>query len=105
MLQRSKELTQSRANAMMLKISPHFIANTMSSIVALCDSDASKAGNLAAKFAKYLRDNYVDMTEESMITFGKEIEHIKNYLAIEQIRFENLYIEYDIQVDNFMLPT
>lgn len=105
MLQRSKELTQSRANAMMLKISPHFIANTMSSIVALCDSDASKAGNLAAKFAKYLRDNYVDMTEDSMITFGKEIEYIKNYLAIEQIRFENLYIEYDIQVDNFMLPT
>ena len=105
MLQRDKELTQSRANAMMLKISPHFIANTMSSIVALCDSDADKAGNLAAKFAKYLRDNYVDITEDPMVTFGKELEHIENYLAIEQMRFEKLYVEYDIQVDNFMIPT
>ena len=105
MLQRDKELTQSRANAMMLKISPHFIANTMSSIVALCDSDAAKAGDLAAKFAKYLRDNYVDMTDEPMITFNKELEHIKNYLAIEKMRFAKLYVEYDIQADNFMLPT
>ena len=104
-LQRDKELTQSRANAMMLKISPHFISNTMSSIVALCDSDAAKAGDLAAKFAKYLRDNYVDITEEPMVTFSKELDHIKNYLAIEKIRFAKLYVEYDIQADNFMLPT
>lgn len=105
LLQRENELTKSRINAMTLKISPHFIANTMSSIVALCDSDSAKAGQLASKFAKYLRDNYVDMTEDPMIPFSKELEHIKNYLSIEQIRFENLKVEYDIQVDNFSLPT
>ena len=103
-LQREHELEQSRANAMMLKISPHFIANTMSSIVALCDADAEKARDLASKFAKYLRDNYTDLTEDQMIPFSKELEHIRNYLAVEQIRFAGLKIEYDVKKDDFLLP-
>ena len=104
-LQRKNELAQSHINAMTLKISPHFIANTMSSIVALCYSDSNRAAELASKFAKYLRDNYVEMTDTPMIPFTKELEHIKNYLSIEQIRFENLKVEYDIQENNFNLPT
>ncbi len=104
-LQREKELEESRANAMMLKISPHFIANTMSSIVALCYTDAPKAGDLASKFAGYLRDNYADMNENAMIPFSKELDHIRNYLAIEVIRFPGLCVEYDVQAESFFLPT
>lgn len=104
-LRREKELEASRANAMALKISPHFIANTMSSIVALCHPGAPKAEDLASKFASYLRDNYTDITEEPMIPFSKELEHIRNYLAIEQVRFPRLQVEYDVQTDAFRLPT
>ena len=104
-LQREKELEESRSNAMMLKISPHFIANTMSSIVALCYSDAPKAGELASNFAVYLRDNYADMSENVMIPFSKELEHIRNYLAIEKMRFPGLHVAYDVQADAFHIPT
>ena len=104
-LQREKELVESRANAMVLKIRPHFIANTMSSIVALCDPGAPEAGKLAAKFARYLRDNYVDITDEPMVPFSKELEHIRNYLEVEQIRFAGLKVEYDIEAEDFYLPT
>ena len=104
-LRRERELEISRSNAMMLKISPHFIANTMGSIVALCDYDAQKAGELASQFAVYLRDNYTDMSEEAMIPFSTELEHIRNYLAIETVRFPGLKVEYDIQEDAFLLPT
>lgn len=104
-LQRERELELSRANAMMLKISPHFIANTMSSIVALCDCDAAKAGELASQFAVYLRDNYADMSEDEMIPFSAELGHIRNYLAIEEVRFPGLQVEYDIQAKDFLLPT
>lgn len=103
-LQNEKKLEESRANAMMLKISPHFIANTMSSIVALCYSDAQKAGELASNFAVYLRDNYADVNETAMISFSKELEHIRNYLAIEKIRFPGLNVEYDVQAETFLLP-
>ena len=104
-LQRERELEESRANAMMLKISPHFIANTMSSIVALCYADAPKAGELASSFAVYLRDNYADMSENAMIPFSKELEHIRNYLAVEVIRFPGLRVEYDIREKAFLIPT
>ena len=104
-LQREKDLEESRAKAMALKISPHFISNTMSSIVALCYTNAQQAGDLAAKFARYLRDNYTDMTDETMIPFSEELEHIRNYLAVEQVRFAGLRVEYDVQADRFLLPT
>ena len=104
-MQRETELELSRANAMMLQISPHFIANTMSSIVALCDPGAPEAGALAAKFARYLRDNYADMSEDALIPFYEELEHIRNYLAIEEVRFPGLRTEYDIQSESFYLPT
>lgn len=104
-LQRERELEESRANAMMLKISPHFIANTMGSIVALCYPGAPEAGALASKFARYLRDNYTDLVEDAMIPFSKELEHIRNYLAVEEVRFSGLRVEYDIQADAFLLPT
>ena len=104
-LQREKELTESRANAMMLKISPHFIANTMSSIVALCYPGAPEAGKLAADFAVYLRDNFADMGENAMIPFSKELEHIQNYIAIEMVRFPGLKVEYDIREKAFLIPT
>lgn len=103
--QRERALEESRATAMALKISPHFISNTMSSIVALCHTDAQQAGELAAKFARYLRDNYTDMTDAAMIPFSEELEHIRNYLAVEQVRFAGLRVEYDIQADRFLLPT
>ena len=104
-LRREQELELSRANAMMLKISPHFIANTMGSIVALCDTDAQEAGELASRFADYLRDNYAEMSEDTMIPFSTELEHIRNYLAIEQVRFPGLKVEYDVRADAFLLPT
>ena len=102
---RERDLEESRATAMALKISPHFISNTMSSIVALCHTDAQQAGELAAKFARYLRDNYTDMTDAAMIPFSEELEHIRNYLAVEQVRFVGLRVEYDIQAERFLLPT
>ena len=104
-LQRERELEESRVNALMLKISPHFIANTMSSIVALCYADAPKAGELASNFAVYLRDNYADMSENPMVPFSKELEHIRNYLAIEVIRFPGLHVEYDVREKTFHIPT
>ena len=45
------------------------------------------------------------MNESPMIPFSKELEHIKNYLAVEQVRFPNVKVEYDIREEQFLLPT
>lgn len=105
LLLNERELEKSRANVMALQINPHFIANTMGSIVALCDPAAPEAADLAAKFAKYLRDNYVNMSSEHLILFSEEMEHVKNYLAVEKVRFPHLSDEYDCALNAFLIPT
>lgn len=103
--QREYELAETRSNAMLLQINPHFIANTLNSIVALCRFDPAEAEKLTVRFAKYLRENYTDLTSAPLTTFEKELDSIENYVAIEKVRFPNLKIVYDIEAWDFMIPT
>ncbi len=103
--EKEKALAESRANALTLQINPHFIANTLSSVAALCSVDPSEAEKLTVRFAKYLRIYYSERGGENFIPFEKELEQIENYLAIEQTRFTRLKVEKNIGVSDFMLPT
>lgn len=42
--------------------------------------------------------------KRKMIPFDDELNHTKTYLALEQIRFKNISISYDIQTTSFMCP-
>lgn len=105
LIQRERELTQSQLNSMLLQINPHFILNTLGSIDSLCVEDPSEAQTLLQLISKHLRNNYVDMVSEPLIPFQNELEHLQNYLSIEQVRFPNLKVEYDIRVQNFYIPS
>lgn len=85
------------------QIKPHFLFNALSSIIAICEDE--RAQELMMDFAQYLRLN-VDMVSISgEIPFKKELEHIKTYLKIEQLRFgDRLQVEYRIECMDFSLP-
>jgi sensor histidine kinase YesM len=56
-------------------------------------------------FAEYLRNNLSTLEETGLISFETELAHIKTYLEIEKIRFEDtLEIEYDVKCVDFSLP-
>lgn len=103
-IEQKAELAELKTDLMLSKINPHFIANTLNSIVALCRFDPPEAERATKLFAGYLRENYVDMTGEQIIPFKKELNNLKNYISIEQIRFPGLVAEYDIEVSDFMIP-
>ena len=64
-----------------------------------------RARNLVNSFSEYLRNNLSSLEEASLITFETELSHIKTYLDIEKVRFEDtLEIEYDIKCVDFSLP-
>ena len=71
----------------------------------MCDISPKLAKNLTIDFSRYLRQNLNSMTDEHLIPFEKELEHVECYLRIEKTRFrENLNVIYSIQCKDFYIP-
>lgn len=69
------------------QINPHFLFNSLNSIRASVDEDARRAKQMITQLAEFLR--YSLLTNNSrQVAVRDEIEAVKNYLAIEKIRFE-----------------
>ena len=99
------ELEQSRIAIMLSQIQPHFLYNSLTSVMDLCDRNPKQAKAAIADFADYLRGNLSALKTENLISFKMELEHIEKYLRLEKLRFqEELEIVYDIQTEDFMLP-
>ena len=102
---KEKEAADLRITLMLSQIAPHFIYNTLTSIKTLCVKNPAAAQKLVDDFAIYLRGNLESLTHEEKIPFTQEIEHVRHYLAIEQVRFgERIHVEWDLQEEDFLLP-
>ena len=99
-----EELEQSRIAVMLSQIQPHFIYNTLGTIGEFCEEEPKKAADLVQKFSLYLRGNFTELDNPRPIRVSKEIEYVKHYADIEQIRFPDMNVEYDIQNENFLIP-
>lgn len=100
-----KELYESKVKIMVSQIQPHFMYNALSSIAMLCKIDPDTANKATITFAQYLRGNMDSLNQTAPIPFEQELEHLKKYLYIEELRFgKKLKIEYDIQATAFVLP-
>lgn len=85
-------------------INPHFIFNSLNSIRALVDENPQRARKAVTELSNILRSS---MQAEKMETvpFEKELFIVKDYLALENMRFEDrLKVEYDIDKDTLNQP-
>ena len=90
---------------MLSQIQPHFLYNALNTIKYLTKKDPKAAENAIVKFSNYLRANMDSLTQKEPIPFSKEIDHVKNYISIECLRFgDRLRVEYDIQYEDFLIP-
>jgi len=102
--QHEQELTQSRITTMLSQVQPHFLYNSISAISDLCagNPEAQKA---LISFSDYLRVNMASINQKTLVSFETELNHIKHYLYLEKLRFEErLQIFYEINVTNFKVP-
>ncbi|MGC4038241.1 MAG: histidine kinase [Chitinophagaceae bacterium] len=85
-------------------LNPHFIFNSLNSIRALIEEDSEKAKNGLTRLSNLLL--HTTMVEKSdTIKFKTELELVKDYLALEKIRFEErLNIHYEIDDETLHLP-
>ena len=98
------QLAESRISTMMSQIRPHFIYNTLGSIEYLCEEDPQKARKLVHSFAKYLRGNFGELDNPRPIRMSQEMEHVRHYLSIENVRFPDMTFTYKMDSSDFMLP-
>lgn len=71
----------------------------------LCKTQPTKAASATHQFAKYLRSNLNAMASPEQISFREELEHIRAYVWLENMRFgEDLCFREEIQVDSFTIP-
>ena len=98
------QLTESRVSTMMSQIRPHFIYNTLGSIEQLCSIDPGKAGELVHNFAKYLRGNFGELDNPKPILMSQEMEHVRHYISIENVRFPDMTFSFEMNSDDFHIP-
>ena len=98
------QLTESRMSTMMSQIRPHFIYNTLGSIEQLCNIDPRKAGELVHNFAKYLRGNFGELDNPKPILMSQEMEHVRHYISIENVRFPDMTFSFEMNSDDFHIP-
>ena len=98
------KLTESRIATMISQIQPHFIYNTLGTIEQLCITEPDAASKLVRNFSLYLRGNFSELDNAKPIRFSQEMNHVKHYTDIEQVRFPDMTIQYDLRSVEFLLP-
>lgn len=88
------------------QIKPHFLFNTLNTIVALSEINPSKMINLLNEFGNYLYTSFDPSNLNQVIPLENELELVRSYLYIEKERFEDrLNVEWEIEKDiNIEIP-
>lgn len=86
---------KSEFNTLQSQINPHFLYNTLDIIVWMIENEQKQeAVKIVTALARFFR---ISLSKgKSIITVRDELEHIRNYLTIQQMRFKNKFI-YNIE--------
>jgi sensor histidine kinase YesM len=93
--QLDQELTQAELLALRNELDPHFIFNSLNTLSQLITQEPVKAGMFNRKLAEVYKYFLINKTKE-LVTLENEIEFIKNYFFLLQIRHDHklqLFIE------------
>jgi two-component system sensor histidine kinase AlgZ len=84
-LRLSPSLAESRLMALQARIRPHFLFNTLNSVLGLIREDPKRAEAMLENLADLFRAVMAD--SRALVPFSQELELAKAYVAIEEIRF------------------
>ena len=93
------ELTQAQLQALKMQLHPHFLFNTLNSISSFLRTDVETADEMIGRLGDFLRLTLQNPGAEEIL-LEKEVEFLRHYLEIEQLRFQDrLYAEFEIAPD------
>jgi len=99
----AKLLSKAELKALQAQINPHFLFNTLNTIVSMCRINPEMARKLLINLGIFLRESFKE--KEDIVDIISEIKHVEAYLEIEKARFgEKLNVVYNITSSNFQVP-
>jgi hypothetical protein len=81
----SRQVTEARLQTLQAQVEPHFLYNTLANVQALNEVDPPAANQMVGHLIQYLRASLPKM-RESTSTVGQELELVRAYLNILQMR-------------------
>lgn len=91
------EFARARLNALRMQLQPHFLFNALNSLSQLIREDSAAAKEMISNL-----ENFMHMTwnscESHVISLKEEMEYLKSYLCIENVRFQDR-LKVKIEVD------
>lgn len=98
-----REKRKTHFKALQNQINPHFLYNTLDSIVWLSENNRNKDVEKAIiALSKFFRMSI--SSESNIVPLKDEIEHVTNYLLIQQIRYQNSF-EFTIDIQDRILES
>jgi two-component system, LytTR family, sensor kinase len=94
------QIAQARLSALKAQLQPHFLFNTLNAIVVLVrQQKGQQAEETLARFSDLLRAVLADLDAQE-VTLARELEYLKLYLSIEQLRFsDRLRVELEVDAE------
>ncbi len=87
----NEQLAEARLSALQAQMNPHFVFNALNSIKRMIlDKDNEKASRYLSKFALMIRMT-LNHSKEIFVTLDENIEYLKAYLEMEQLRFDDSF--------------
>ncbi len=88
---------KSEFDTLQSQINPHFLYNTLDIIVWMIENEQKQeAVKVVTALARFFR---ISLSKgKSIITVHDELEHVRNYLTIQQMRFKNKFV-YEIRAE------
>ena len=96
-MEEQKNFQKAEMKALQAQITPHFLYNTLDTIVWLAEEEQTDdVVKITKAFSDFLRISLSRGHE--WITIGQELDHIRNYLTIQKIRYADI-LSYKIEAD------
>ncbi|MGI1660187.1 MAG: LytS/YhcK type 5TM receptor domain-containing protein [Desulfitobacterium sp.] len=99
-------IREAEIKALQAQINPHFLFNSLNTIVSLIRTKPDLARKLLIQLGYFFRQN-LNTSLHNFVTLKQELDHTRAYLDIEQARFtESLSVQFqsEPQIDNILLP-
>lgn len=99
----AQRMVELEGNALRANMNPHFVFNALNAIHDfIANSDEKSAHLYLGKFAKLIR-RILDQSRKDFISLEEELDTLKLYLELENMRFENKF-RFEIKIEDGIQP-